>query len=182
MDDIIKFENLARVLVDYATEVRNKYRDALVRSDRLASGKLLNSVEYHTYFNENEYLVYLSLEDYWKYVENDTVPHMPPVDKILEWIRVKPVLPQPYYRKWKWTTKDGKEHTNGKMVLPTPEEWAWIIAKGIEKNGTEGSHDLENTLEAVNARFEERIIKALDEDIASAVDVEIKMLVRPYVD
>lgn len=182
MDNLINFDNLSRVLTDYAIEVRNKYKDSLVQNDRMASGKLLNSVEYHTWFGDNEYVIYLQLEDYWKYIENDTKPHFPPVDKILEWIRVKPVLPQPYYRRWTWTTKDGKHHENGKMVLPTPEEQAWMIARKIDREGTTGSHDLEETLDDVNNRFEERIIQALDEDIASAVDVEIKMLVRPYVD
>ena len=180
--ELLNLENLQAVLQEFAVEVRNLYQDNLIRHDRIASGGLLNSVEAQVETDGTAYLVQLRLEEYWKYVENDTVPHLPPVDKILEWIRVKPVLPQPYYRKWSWVTKDGKRHENGKMVLPTPEEWAWVIAKGIEKNGTEGSHDLENTLEAVNARFEERIIQALDEDIASAVDVEIRMLVRPYVD
>lgn len=182
MDEIIKFENLARTLNEYGIAVRNAYQDRIIKGERIASGRLLNSVEYLTEFNGNIYEVYLSLEDYWKYLETGTEPHFPPVDKILEWVKIKPVLPRPYYKRWTWVTKDGKRHENGKMVLPTPKEQAWMIARKIEREGTEGSHDLEQVLEEMNARFETLIMDAINGDLFFAIDAEIRLLVRPYAD
>ena len=121
-EDLIKLPRTAEVLGRYGMEVRNGYQDKLIEHNRIANGRLLNSIEFFTEIDGNNYEVYLRLEDYWKYVENDTVPHMPPVNKILEWVRVKPVLPRP---------KDGR--------LPTPEGLAWAIARTIEKEGTEGT-------------------------------------------
>lgn len=172
----IKFTNLARVLTNYAIEVRNNYQDALVRSDRIASGKLLNSVEYITEFNGNEYQVFLQLEDYWKFVEagvNGTERSQGSpfsfkskrvnVSAILDWIRVKPILPRP---------KNGK--------LPTPQSLAYALATNIAKFGIEGSHDLEETLEQVNARYEKEIMDAIDADLAFAIDAELQFLVKPF--
>lgn len=162
-EDLIKLPRTAEVLGRYGMEVRNGYQDKLIEHNRIASGRLLNSIEFFTEIDDTTYEVYLRLEDYWKYVENDTVPHMPPVNKILEWVRVKPVLPRP---------KDGR--------LPTPEGLAWAIARTIEKEGTEGTHDLEQTLEVVNARYFVLITEALAEDLAFAVKAELELLVRPY--
>jgi len=172
----IRFTNLARVLTQYAVEVRNNYQDALIRSDRIASGRLLNSVEYETEFNGNRYIVSLKLEDYWKFVEagvngtekNQGSPFsfkspMVNVGAILDWIRIKPVLPKP---------KDGK--------LPTPLGLAIAISKNMAKEGIEGSHDLEETLEQVNARYEKEIMDAIDADLAFAIDAELQFLVKPF--
>lgn len=161
MDTLIKFENLAKVLTDYAIEVRNKYQDSLIMNDRIASGDLLNSIEYTTHFDGNDYWVGLQLEDYWKYVENDTEPHMPPVSAILKWVQVKPVLPKP----------------NSK--LKTPLQIAWAKAKAIEKFGTKGSHDLSITNKELSEEYEERIKEAIDKDLGESCHSVIKTL---YVD
>ena len=176
-DTLFTFPNLTKTLTDYAVAVRNLYQDNLIKSDHLASGRLLNSVEYVTDFGDNEFVVSLRLEDYWKYLENGTPPHFPPVDAILSWIRVKPVLPKPYYKKWKWTTVDGATHENGKWVLPTPVEQAWMTAKKIEREGTEGTKDLELTLETVNSEYEKRIMDALNSDLSNIIDATLWMLI-----
>ena len=160
-DSLIKFTHTAEVLTAFAIDVRNLYQDNLIKSDRLASGRLLNSVEYETSFKGRSYIVSLKLEDYWKYVEFDTKPHFPPLNQILEWIRVKPILPRP--------DKNGK--------LPTPQTLAFLIGRAMAgkspnqeklKNphgGTTGTHDLEKAIAEMNAKYEELLIEAIDKDI-----------------
>ena len=145
-DSIFKFSHTAEVLTAYAIEARDLYKQNLKKNDRLASGKLLNSVEYITSFKGKTYAVGLRLEDYWKYVEEDTKPHFPPLDKILSWIRVKPILPRP--------DKNGK--------LPTPRTLAFLIGRAMAgqspnqqncKNphgGTTGTHELQAALAVLN--------------------------------
>lgn len=178
MIDYNEFPHLVKVLQEFAVEARNLYKQNLLVNDRKASGRLLNSVDYITEINGNTYEIFLTLEDYWKYVEEDTRPHFPPLDKILEWIRVKPILPRPF--------------ANGK--LPTPETLAFLIGRamaGLSPNqekcknpngGTTGTHDLEKTMEVINDRFEKRIAEAFDEDLAYMVEAEIKLLVKPFSD
>ena len=156
MNDLtIQWNNLEKVLEEYAIELRNKYQDNLINSDRLASGELLNSVEYIIEKDNISISVSLQLAEYWKYVEYDTKPHWPPVDKIKEWIRVKPILPQP--------------DNNGK--LPTPDQLAYLIGRKINELGTTGSNDLHNAVEEINERFLELIEEAITKDIDEVATV-----------
>lgn len=159
MAELIEFKNLAKVLEEYAIAVRDRYKENLIKSDRVASGELLNSIEYVTHFQGNDYWVGLNLEGYWKYIEYDTKPHMPPVSAILKWIQIKPVIPHPF---------------NGK--LPTPTQLAWAISKKIEREGTKGKPDLRDATKEFNKVFEERITEAIDKDIAETADGVIRVL------
>jgi hypothetical protein len=146
--ELINFDNLMAVLEEYAQEVRNLYQDNLIRNDRIATGDLLNSIDYQVQFNGVAYEVQLKLEDYWKYVEEDTKPHWPPVNKILEWISAKPIIP--------------KADDRGR--IPTPKQLAFLIGRKISRVGTEGSHDLKDAIEVINARYRDKIVYAIGQD------------------
>lgn len=146
--ELINFDNLMAVLEEYAQEVRNLYQDNLIRNDRIATGDLLNSIDYQVQFNGVAYEVQLKLEDYWKYVEEDTKPHWPPVNKILEWISAKPIIP--------------KADDRGR--IPTPKQLAYLIGRKISRVGTEGTHDLKDAIEVINARYRDKIVYAIGQD------------------
>ena len=155
MDDILKFDNLLAVLEEYAIAIRNQYQDNLIDNDHVASEQLLNNVNYIITKEGNEISVSLRLQDYWKYVECDTKPHFPPVDKIREWIRIKPVLPYP--------------DNNGK--LPTENQLAYLIGRKISEEGTTGTHDLREAVTKINDQYEELIGLAINEDLKDALDI-----------
>lgn len=157
-EQLIKYDHLREVLERYAVELRNEYQDNLIRSDRIASGDLLNTVEYEVKDKNGTYTVSLRLQDYWKWVESGR----PPTEKggngdlrtaILEWIKIKPVLPHP--------DKDGK--------LPTPQQLAYLISRKIHKEGYEGTQDLRKATESVWDRFVYEIYEAIDKDWDSAL-------------
>lgn len=149
----MEWTNLHKALEEFARDFRNAYQDRLIRSDRIASGKLLNSVEYMVNKNGTSFSISLELEDYWIYVEDDTRPHFPPLDKIREWIKVKPVLPRAI---------------NGK--LPTENQLAYLIGRKISRVGTKGSHDLEETINSLENQFDDRIGEAIEQDIMAAIE------------
>lgn len=157
-EQLIKYDHLREVLERYAVALRNEYQDNLIRSDRIASGDLLNTVEYEVKDKNGTYTVSLRLQDYWKWVESGR----PPTEKggngdlrtaILEWIKIKPVLPRP--------DKNGK--------LPTPQQLAYLISRKIHKEGYEGSQDLRKATESVWDRFVYEIYEAIDKDWDSAL-------------
>lgn len=157
-EQLIKYDHLREVLERYAVELRNEYQDNLIRSDRVASGDLLNTVEYEVKDKNGTYTVSLRLQDYWKWVESGR----PPTQKggngdlrtaILEWIKIKPVLPKP--------------DNNGK--LPTPQQLAYLISRKIHKEGYEGTQDLRKATESVWDRFVYEIYEAIDKDWDSAL-------------
>ena len=150
MDELVKFDNLKRVLEEFAVEVRNKYQDNLIENNRIAYGDLLNTVECKVKSGKNSYSVVLNLQEYWWYVENGRKSgKFPPVDNILKWIEWKPILPKP--------DKDGK--------LPTPEQLAFLIGRKIADEGTQGTKDLTSAINDVYGVFRERIYTAISQDI-----------------
>jgi len=167
--ELVTLDNLKAVLEEYGQAVRNLYQDNLILHDRIASGDLLNSVEFRVVEGDHTYEVQLELAEYWKFVEYDTKPHWPPVSAILEWIRVKPVLPRP----------------DDKGRIPTPQQLAFLIGRAIAgkspnqeklknpQGGTKGSHDLETSIEAINAQFKDKIIYALSADTSQIMKILI---------
>lgn len=149
------WENLSAVLEEYIIEVRNLYQDKLINEDKIASGELLNNINYLIEKDDRQIEVSLRLEDYWKYVEYGRNPgKFPPPNKIMEWIKVKPILPTPI---------------NGK--LPTPEQLSYLIGRKIAEEGIEATNALEETVKNVNERFEKRIEEAINADVSNMVDI-----------
>ena len=154
MEEELKIEldytHLMAALKDYAEEVRALYRQRLIQDDKFASGKLIQNMKTDVKVMGTTFTVVLYLEDYWKYVEEGRGPgkKWPPRDKILEWIKIKPIEPE---------ERDNKK-------LPTPEQLAFLIQRKIGVEGIEAGHQLRDTVESVNAYWLHKLQSALQED------------------
>ena len=144
-------QNFLSTLDEYAEKAKELYKRKLTDKGINASYKLLNSVETTVKRNDDEFTVTINLEDYWIYVENGRGPgKFPPIDKILEWIRIKPVIP----------------YTDSRGRLPTEEQLAFLIARKISEQGTEGRKVLAETVEELNNYYLPLLQQALDRDFA----------------
>lgn len=144
------FNSLMSALKEYAEEVRYKYRNRLILDDKFASGKLIQNLKTDVKARGQKFEVFLYLEDYWKYVEEGRKPgKRPPFDKILEWVNIKPVLPEP----------------DEKGNVPKPETLAFLIGRKIGEEGIKAGHQLKETLAEVNMRWIPRLQEALNKDI-----------------
>lgn len=153
MDKLIDLPHVQAVMEEMAIAIRNEYQDNLIRNDRIASGDLLNNIEYEITRGDFTYTIYVKMKDYWYFVENGRkAGKMPPIDNILSWIRVKPVLPRP----------------NAEGKLPTPQQLAFLIARKIGEEGTEGTQDLRKATDTIWDTFEDRLYEAIDEDVDAA--------------
>lgn len=154
--------HIKQVLKAYSEAAEDTYKRILVREGKPASGELLNSVHARVVGDDNiAYEVVLDLAYYWKFIEggskgSESSPagavyksHWPPADAILDWIRVKPILPRPL--------------ENGK--LPTPRQLAYLIGRKIKTKGIEPVPVLAETIEELNRRFMEEIKTALALDV-----------------
>lgn len=159
-DELLNLDTLRAVLEEYGRAVADEYKQNLIKSDRLASERLLNSISTRVRTDGGDFVVEMTLEDYWKYVEYDTKPHWPPPDKLVQWIRVKPVIPRP----------------DSRGRIPRPEQLAFLIGRWIAgrspyqlahglPGGTKGSHDLRDAKRDVTAAWRERIENALQHDM-----------------
>ena len=154
--------HIKQVLNAYARDAEVLYKDKIRAAGRVASGELLNSVHVQIEGSDGTgYEVTMELAEYWKFVEGgskgtETSPagavypaHWPPVDAILKWIQVKPVIPRPL--------------ANGK--LPTPNQLAYLIGRKIKEHGITPVPALEDTIEELNARYLEELAVALSLDV-----------------
>lgn len=152
----MEFKRLKEVLERYGQLLVTKYQMYVPE----ASGKLVQSVKYELKYNETSYEVGLWLEDYWKYVEyGRKAGKFPPLSKIEEWIRVKPVIPRPY---------DGK--------LPTEKQLAYLIGRKIANEGIEGKNVLKRAEDEVKDEMLMSIKQAIMEDIQEDINSVIVML------
>lgn len=93
---MLEFKNVKSVLNDFGKFLVEEYQDNLILEDAIASKTLYNSLQYKVENGNNSFEVKLSLEDYWKYIENGRKPgKWPPISAIKRWIEIKPVLPRP---------------------------------------------------------------------------------------
>ena len=163
--DTLRLTHTVEVLTDYATALLEAYKANHIASGRPASHRLLDKATAIVDTGDGWVEVSLSLQDYWKYIEFGTAPHWPPRDAIERWIEVKPVIPYP----------------DSRGRIPTTRQLAYLICRKIAEEGTEGSEDLLNAVETINAEYERRIEDAIAADLEDIAGDMLRTLVRNWV-
>lgn len=148
--------NIQRVLEALGDQIIDVYRRKLYEGGTNATGLLGNSLSCIVKTEDGIYDLYLSLQDYWKYVENGRQPgKFPPMDVIKQWIQVKPVIPD---------ARTGK--------LPTIDQLTFLISRSIAINGIQPKNYLENTLREFE--YDPQFYEAISKDIEGNVDLIFK--------
>lgn len=152
-NDLFEPTELRQALIDLANDMRENYVQKLVESKHYTTEySLIDSVRCEVVVADKGFEVVMYMRDYWKYLEDDTKPHFPPLDKLKEWIEIKPIFPRPYRGK-----------------LPTPAQLAYLIGRKIAEVGTKGTHDLQRTEDAILPAYKERLTKALHHDVEAYI-------------
>lgn len=153
------WENLTKALNDLGGLIRDTYADELSVDEKRATGDLIDTLDYIVVSGDDSFAVSLKMQDYWKYVEYDSEwsNYPPPYSKILQWVKVKNILPHP--------DKDGN--------LPTQEGLAWAIRHSIKENGIKGGHQLERTLDGARNTIDKVITDAIQKDIDEMINMRL---------
>ena len=152
----MEFKHLEEVLIRYGRELEQRYKWKVPT----ASHDLQNTAKFYIEHNGNRYEVGLNLLDYWYFVENGRrAGKFPPINKIEEWIKVKPVIPR---------AKNG--------YLPTEKQLAFLIARKIAREGTEGKHTFKNVVDELNNEMLMSIKQAILEDMGDEIERVLIML------
>ena len=167
------FVKTKEVLEEYAKELVRLYKQRLTDDGKVASGNLVNSVNFIIESGNNIISVSLSLADYWVWVERGRAAgKFPPIDNILNWIRVKAIVP---------------DERNGRV--PDENQLAFLIARSIAgkspnqanlknpEGGIKAGNQLKETQEDINERWMKRIEDAVTEDIANELDAILTFFV-----
>ncbi len=150
----MEWTNTMKALEEFGAYFRNLLQDRIIEEDMIASGELLNDLDYIIDTGENEWTVSVKIKDYFKYVDEGTKPHFPPLSAIKRWIEVKPVYPE--------VDSAGK--------TPTVDQLAFLIARKISEEGTEGREIWEPTVQEAVDKFEDRLGDAILEDLGTDVE------------
>lgn len=125
----------------------------LRQRDKVASCKLYNSLHTTIEVEGQVFTVLLHSEDYLKWVDEGRRPgKFPPVDKLRQWIRVKPVMPYP--------DKRGR--------LQSENSLAYLIGRSIAKNGIEPTHIIAKTVDSY--QLERRVREAIMAEMERLVE------------
>ena len=154
MEDPIKIIGIPEI----CNQIADIYRKKMDAAGYNKQGELYN-FKWTTEWKGNLFELYFELPPYFYFAENGRRPgKMPPVNKILQWIEFKHLVPR---------------SNNGRV--PTTKQLAFAISKHIALHGTEGKHLFEKTLddpnldnladklvELITAEFEKEIEKYIE--------------------
>ena len=153
----LSFDNLQIALDSFINDFIKTYKSLLIRDDKKASGNLISSLKPVTLqFKNNKFEADISIASYWKYVEYGRRPgKFPPINKILNWIKVKPVIPRPM---------------NG-LKPPTEPQLAFLIARKIARDGIKAGNQFKEALDMTWNRHYNDISNAITEVLNQAIDL-----------
>ena len=138
---VIGFATLEQVLNDYGRQIVESYRNILDAEGINATDALKNTLSWHVSKEGDTYVLYLTIQDYWKWLERGTrlqgIYHQqgkkPPFSPLLKWVQNKPVAP--------WNDKLKKMPLN-----KAQKAMAAMLRQSIWKKGTKPLHILERSM------------------------------------
>lgn len=152
----IRFPKLTKVLQIFGETVEVLYREQLRENNHIATATLHDTLYTRVQHRGVALEVSIYLQDYWYWLENgrQAGARFPPIDKIREWIRIKPIIPQ--------------ENDLGKT--PTENQLVFLLSRSIAEKGIEGKPMLEDSVNEALQQLEQDIINALQEDVQDAIN------------
>ena len=137
-----------------ATQLLDIYKTEL--ENHKATGQLISTAKVVVGFDGRYFEISFMLQDYWKYLENGTKPHWPPVDAIENWVRAKKLVPRAI-----------------KGKVPTTKQLAFLISRGISKKGTEATKALSDSIDQSDEVLE-RMVEVITAQLQEEIDKEVQ--------
>lgn len=153
------FKNTARVLAEFGQKIVDNYK-AELQACNYQDGQLYRTLKYSVKMDNSAWLISISLEDYWKYIENGrrAGAKMPPLNVIENWIKVRNIIPHPMTLK------------SGKTVIPSVKQLSFLIARKISRDGIRPRPFFKQSFEAAKREFLDKITEAVQQDIVESIE------------
>ena len=152
------FRHTMKALTEFGQKIVDNYK-AELEACGYQDGQLYRTLSYSVKMENSSWLISISLEDYWKYIENGrrAGAKMPPVSAIENWIKVKQIIPHSMTLK------------SGKTVIPTIPQLSFLIARSIGRRGIAPKPLFKNSFEATKKQFIQVIKDAITQDIKESL-------------
>ena len=151
------FRHTMKALNDFGQKIVDNYK-AELEACGYQDGQLYRTLSYSVKMDNSSWLISISLEEYWKYIEYGRRPgKMPPLDVIEKWINVRQILPRPLTLK------------SGKSVVPTIPQLSFLIARKIGRDGIRPRSFFKQSFEEAKREFLHIIEEAVIADIKESL-------------
>lgn len=153
-----EFKHTMKALNDFGQKIVENYK-AELEACNYQDGQLYRTLSYSVKMENSSWLISISLEEYWKYIEagRRAGAKMPPVSAIENWIKVKQILPRPLTLK------------SGKSVVPTIPQLSFLIARKIGRDGIKPRPFFKQSFESAKREFLHIIEEAVLADIKESL-------------
>lgn len=151
MSDFIELKaQVDKFGADFISELAKQ----LIIADKVASGKLLRSLNYQVVEVLENLLIRINAEDYLQYVDKGRRPgKQPPISPIIKWMDV---------RKIKGRDKKGR--------FIKKEQAAFLIARAIGKKGIKPTNVIKKSIDNILRSKKEALSKAAASDISKIIN------------
>ena len=152
------FKHTMKALNDFGQKIVDNYK-AELEACGYQDGQLYRTLSYSVKMSNTSWLISISLEEYWKYIEagRRAGAKMPPLDVIEKWINVRQIIPHSMTLK------------SGKTVIPSVKQLSFLIARSIGKRGIQPRPFFKQSFEEAKREFLHIIEEAILADIKESL-------------
>ena len=152
------FRHTMKALTEFGQKIVDNYK-AELEACGYQDGQLYRTLRYSVKMDNSSWLISISLEQYWKYIEagRRTSAKMPPLDVIAKWINVRQIIPHSMTLK------------SGKTVIPSVKQLSFLIARKISRDGIRPRPFFKQSFESAKREFLRIIEEAVLADIKESL-------------
>ena len=151
------FRHTMKALTEFGQKIVDNYK-AELEACNYQDGQLYRTLSYSVKMENSSWLISISLEEYWKYIEYGRRPgKMPPLDVIEKWINVRQIIPHSMTLK------------SGKTVIPSVKQLSFLIARKISRDGIRPRPFFKQSFESAKREFLRIIEEAVLADIKESL-------------
>ena len=151
------FRHTMKALNDFGQKIVDNYK-AELQACNYQDGQLYRTLSYSVSTGTGGWVISVSLENYWKYIESGRRPgKMPPLDVIEKWINVRRIIPHSMTLK------------SGKTVIPSVKQLSFLIARSIGRRGIQPRPFFKQSFEEAKREFLRIIEEAVLADIKESL-------------
>ena len=152
-----EFKHTIQAIDEFGRLIVDNYK-AELEACGYQDGQLYRTLSYSVSTGTGGWVISVSLENYWKYIESGRRPgKMPPLDAIEKWINVRRIIPHSMTLK------------SGKTVIPSVKQLSFLIARSIGRRGIAPKPLFKNSFEAAKQQFMQVIKDAITQDIKESL-------------
>ena len=151
------FKHTIQAIDEFGRVIVDNYK-AELEACNYQDGQLYRTLSYSVSTGTGGWVISVSLENYWKYIEYGRRPgKMPPLDVIEKWINVRRIIPHSMTLK------------SGKTVIPSVKQLSFLIARSIGRRGIQPRPFFKQSFEEAKREFLHIIEEAVLADIKESL-------------